>query len=883
VAIDILGNDSDPEGNLDPSSLSETTPAANGSVSFTPTGAAIYTPDVGFTGTDTFEYEVCDLAGQCATAMVTVVVDDPLVNEPPVAGDDSAETSIDVPISISPLGNDVDPEDDPLVIDPTTGITSAPTSGGTAVVETDGTITYTPAPGFTGTDTFEYEVCDPSGECDTAEVTIDVNGPPITDDESVTTDPGTPVDIDVVDGDVDPDGAIDPTSVSIVTPPTNGTVAVDPATGVVTYTPEDGYGGPDSFVYEVCDNDGLCAEGNVTIAVPFPPVAVDDTAAADENTPVDIPVVDNDTDADGTIDPTSVMIVTLPSSGTVSVDGTTGVVTYTPDAGFSGVDSFVYEVCDNDGFCDQADIDVSVNGVPIVKDDESMTNEDVPVAIDVLVNDTDVDGIDPTTVSIDSNAANGTLTIDPVTGAITYTPNPGFHGLDAFMYEVCDNVGLCNTASVAIDVNANPDPVDDTAWTPQDTPVVVPVVANDVDPDSPVDPTSVSIVDIPSNGSLTVNSATGEMTYTPNDGFYGTDTFTYRICDDLGACGEATVTVDVDGAPITQPDTVFTTLANPVDVDVLANDTDPDSALDPTSLAIIDPPVNGTTTVLAGMVTYTPNDPITAQDSFMYQICDVEGVCSSETAYVNPTLVRLSGRVFYDANRDGELGLGEGDISGVALSLFAPGADGVLGTADDALVDTASTASPYVFEDVLAGDYLIVMDTSTLPNVVYATDDADGGADRSIAVTVATGDISVLHFGEVAALLTGILTDEDGAPLAGAIVTLTDADGNVFEMLTADDGSYRFEGIPGSRPLVAGVGTLQVEHKGTTATFTVSVNGADVTVRNLVIEIVEAPPALAFTGASIGRLAALALLLILLGFAMLSYDRPALAWRRRED
>jgi len=801
-----------------------------------------------------------------------------------LASDDSAATNVDEPVTVGPLVNDIDPEDDLLSIDETTGIITPPASGGTAVVQPDGTIEYTPGAGFTGTDTFEYEVCDPSGECDTAIVSIDVNAAPIADDESVTTDPGTPVEIDVVDGDIDPDGSIDPTSVTATSQPTNGTITIDPSTGVVTYTPNEGFGGTDTFTYEVCDNDGLCAEATVTVDVPFAPVAVDDTAVADENTPVDIPVVDNDTDADGTIDPTSVMITSLPSSGTVSVDGITGVVTYTPDAGFSGVDSFTYEVCDNDGFCDEADIDVSVNGVPIIKDDTSATNEDVPVLIDVLVNDTDLDGIDPTTVSIDSAPANGTLAIDPLTGEITYTPNEGFHGLDAFMYEACDGAGLCNTASVTVIVNANPEPVDDTAWTPQDTPVVVDVVANDGDPDSLVDPSSVSIVDVPANGSLTVDATTGEMTYTPSDGFYGTDTFSYRICDDLGACGEATVTVEIDGAPTPQPDTAITSLLDPVTIDVLANDTDPDSPLDPSSVSIVDVPVNGTVVVdpITGEVTYTPDYPITAQDSFTYSVCDVEGVCSTETVYVNPNLVSVSGHVFTDTNRDGVLNNGEQDISGVVVNLYAPGADGVLGTADDLLVDTATTASPYVFTDVLAGDYLLGMDASTLPNVVYTTDDTDGGADRFIAITVATTDLSAQNFGEVPAVVTGTLTDDNDTPVSGAIITLTDIEGNVFELITPDDGTYRFEGVPDSRPLVAGTGTLRVEYKGTTVTVAVVINGPTETVQDLVV-VTQAPPVLAFTGANLRGLAALAMLLIMLGFAMLNYDRPALAWKRRED
>jgi uncharacterized repeat protein (TIGR01451 family) len=91
------------------------------------------------------------------------------INRPPVAVDDAAATSIGVPVTIDVKANDSDPDGDPLTVS-----LVAPPADGSAVVNPDGTITYTPGPGFTGTDTFLYQVCDPSNACSTAQVTVTI-------------------------------------------------------------------------------------------------------------------------------------------------------------------------------------------------------------------------------------------------------------------------------------------------------------------------------------------------------------------------------------------------------------------------------------------------------------------------------------------------------------------------------------------------------------------------------------------------------------------------------------------------------------------------------------------------------------------------------------
>src|SRR6185369_17240828 len=111
---------------------------------------------------------------------------------------------------------------------------------------------------FVGTDTFTYSVCDLQPVCDTAVVTITVTAPPVAVDDSDSTTWETPVTIDVPSNDTDLDDDLDLTSVIVTSDPGNGTTSVDAVTGEITYTPDGGFSGTDSFIYQICDLDGNC-------------------------------------------------------------------------------------------------------------------------------------------------------------------------------------------------------------------------------------------------------------------------------------------------------------------------------------------------------------------------------------------------------------------------------------------------------------------------------------------------------------------------------------------------------------------------------------------------------------------------------------------------
>lgn len=193
------------------------------------------------------------------------------------------------------------------------------------------------------------------------------------------------------------------------------------------------------------------------------PIAVNDATTTDENVPVTIAVLANDSDPDG--DPLTVVNISQPGNGEAMITGggPDNAVTYSPDSGFVGTDAFTYTISDGRGGSASASVSVTVestNNDPNAVNDFAVTDEDTPVTIAVLANDSDPDG-DPLEVSGLSQPAHGSAVINP-DGTVTYTPDPGFFGIDAFTYTISDGRGGSSSATVSVDVRAvGDDPEDD--------------------------------------------------------------------------------------------------------------------------------------------------------------------------------------------------------------------------------------------------------------------------------------------------------------------------------------------------------------------------------------------------------------------------------------
>ena len=261
VNADLLVNDSDPQG--DPLTITGNTQPANGTLVDNGDGTWTYQPNTGFIGQDTFTYDISD-GTQSATATVTITVSDP-TNDAPTAVNDTVNGTEDQPLVISAIGNDTDPNGDPLTV-----VSTSQPSSGTVQVNPDQTITYTPNQDSNGADSFTYTITDGRGGF--SQATVDVNIAPVADapvgvDDNLSTaiDTGLPINVlsDLLANDFDPDG--DTISFVGFSQPTNGAL-VDNGDGTLTYTPNAGFQGTDSFTYDISDG-ALTSSATVNIGV----------------------------------------------------------------------------------------------------------------------------------------------------------------------------------------------------------------------------------------------------------------------------------------------------------------------------------------------------------------------------------------------------------------------------------------------------------------------------------------------------------------------------------------------------------------------------------------------------------------------------------------
>ncbi|MCK5584514.1 tandem-95 repeat protein, partial [Candidatus Bipolaricaulota bacterium] len=456
-----------------------------------------------------------------------------------------------------------------------------------------------------------------------------VNDPPIAQDDSDATDEGIPVLIDVLSNDSDPDG--DDLVVQSVTQPENGSV-VNNGLDVV-YTPDPEFNGVDSFTYTLSDGNGETAIATVTVAVAAvndPPVAQDDAAITGEDTAVTILVLLNDSDPEN--DVLSVESISQPRHGAAVFNGTS--IVYTPDPNYVGVDSFTYTISDGHGGASTATVSIEVlpiNDPPIAQDDSQTTQEGLPVTILVLSNDSDPDD-DSLRVESIGRPSNGSVVNNG--SELVYEPDPGFSGTDRFTYTVSDNRGGTSTASVTVLVAAlNNPPIaqNDSAITDEETLVVISILANDSDPDG--DFLLIESFTQPQNGSV-LNSRT-TLSYIPDSGFQGIDTFNYTVSDGNGGSSRATVTVSIAEAndpPMAQDDSAITDEGIAVMILSLLNDSDPNG--DPLEIESVTSPDHGFVEIVGGELLYTPDPGFDGVDTLAYTISDGKGGTSTATVFI---------------------------------------------------------------------------------------------------------------------------------------------------------------------------------------------------------------------------------------------------------
>jgi CshA-type fibril repeat protein len=323
-----------------------------------------------------------------------------------------------------------------------------------------------------------------------------------------------------------------------------------------------------------------------------------------------------------------------------------------------------------------ADLPFGPNEPPETDPDVASAPQNGFVVIDVLANDFDPDGLDATSVRLEAAdagtdgrlktvAGQGVWSVNPTTGAITFTPETGYAGpVTPVAYTVRDSEGLASApteVSVTIVPGSPPTAAPDAAEVEVNGSVIIDVLGNDTD-DGLIDPGSIRLEDAdPESGGLvktvggqgtwTVDVVDGVIVFEPEADYAGTVTpVAYTVADTVGLRSTpATVSVTIlpaNAPPLANPDAAEVAANGSVTIDVLGNDQDPDGALDPTSVLLVDANINSNGRVktvpgegewrvnaATGAVTFTPEPgyagPVTAVG---YTVADTEGARSTAAA-----------------------------------------------------------------------------------------------------------------------------------------------------------------------------------------------------------------------------------------------------------
>ncbi|MFT5526511.1 MAG: hypothetical protein ACI9HK_004488, partial [Pirellulaceae bacterium] len=259
VTISVLDNDVDVDG--DTLTVTTATQGNKGSLVVNNDGTVTYTPNADATGEDVIIYTIIDGNGGSDVGELELLIR--AVNDAPEAVSDRATTESGVPVDIHVLANDVDIDGDSLVV---TGVSNG--NGGPVSINNDGTVTYSPQPGFTGEDLFTYTISDGHGGADTAEIIVNVTGginntPPVAIDDVATLVSSDSVLIDVLGNDIDADG--DALVIVSLTQPAGG--QVDILDGQVIFVPDAEFTGQTTFEYTVGDGHGGTDSALVTVDV----------------------------------------------------------------------------------------------------------------------------------------------------------------------------------------------------------------------------------------------------------------------------------------------------------------------------------------------------------------------------------------------------------------------------------------------------------------------------------------------------------------------------------------------------------------------------------------------------------------------------------------
>ncbi|WP_418953954.1 tandem-95 repeat protein, partial [Vibrio parahaemolyticus] len=600
-------------------------------------GIATFTPTADWNGSEALTFTATDPSGESVSQTVNFTV-------VPVADivADSARVVEDTPTIIKVLGNDTFEGDDKVVsLDTNNG-----PANGTVSVNPDGSVTYTPNDNYHGADSFTYIVTS-GGVSESTTVNVDVtpeNDAPVAKDDTTITDEDTPVTIDVLPNDTDVDG--DKLSVeSASVPKEQGTVEV--VNGKLVFTPAENFNGQAEITYTVTDGQ-LTDEAKVTVTVnpvnDAPTIKVDAVESITEDAVNTDTVVATLTVRD-TDTPEDQLTVSLEnnSNGYFVLVGNEVKLT---QAGVDAVNNDELNLKDltisasvSDGVNPTANDSDSlivnrVNDAPTVENaiaDQELSEDFATYTIDL--NDAFKDSDSALNFSVSGNS-NVLVSIE--NGIATISPTADWNGSETLTFTATDPSGESISQRVDFTVASVADIVADKATVVEDTPTIIKVLGNDTfEGDGKV--VSLDANNGPANGTVSVNPD-GSVTYTPNDNYHGTDSFTYIVTSG-GVSESTTVSVDVtpvSDAPVAKDDIATTQEDTAVTIDVLPNDSDVDGDKLSIESASV-PKEQGTVEVVDGKLVFTPAENFNGDAEIIYTVTDGQLADEAKvTVTVNP-------------------------------------------------------------------------------------------------------------------------------------------------------------------------------------------------------------------------------------------------------
>ena len=710
-------------------------------------------------------------------------IDEDGINEPPVARDDVARTRTDQPVVIDVVANDEDPDGDALMV---SALSGEPDGVAVDVTDDQGSVQVVPPPGFTGDISFSYTVSDGRGASADARVTTEVvspdasNRPPVAETDVAEVRGGASAAFNVLNNDSDPDG--DTFVLSSVEVPSGG-VVFDPS-GEVNFTPDPtSRAGTIELGYQIVDSFGATANGTVRVAIRLDtsnnePRAVNDSASTVVGMPVTLNVLKNDADPDN--DPLTV-------AGLPQLVASTGnqnaldEISLSDDGEFfflptvAGDYVFLYAIIDGSER-DAAYIRVRVeeateNRPPTaIRDDVTISRGDAR-NVYVLENDTDADG---DVIGIVDWSAGAGLEIEQVLGfAFRVTVLPDAPARSQFTYTISDGRGDPSTGMVVVAVSDNDTPDQPPVARP-DTLEVRPgqtasarVLVNDYDPEGGA-LRVVGVSEVP-GAQMRVGPGGQEVFVSVDAATVSSFTFGYDVADEAGNQTGSLVQVrlvpigNVNRPPVARPDVARTVSGRPIDIPVLANDSDPDGdAIQIETIAA--QPTFGTAEVgLDGTIRYSPRLGESGSDRLRYTVVDAngdravgeviigvlpaDGVNRAPTA-TNDTYSMIAGSdvqvldvLVNDSDPDGDpITITAVDASSDAVAIDPQGAVVFEPPTDLAGAASVDVSFTYDIADGRGGadSALVTIEVveSTVPISPIAVDDIAGPAPRGVPVTV---------------------------------------------------------------------------------------------------------------------------------------------------